>query len=257
MRSIFIILSFLYWYKKYRLTLAFENRRIFMDQLKSILKKHQHSFAPLVNFNQATDRILRLNFSATNADLKEYYISDTNWFTLYIKQTLLNAGARYGIGGYGEDRILYKRFKQFDGEEQRSIHLGTDIWCDEGTKIFAPLGGMVHSYAFNAREGDYGATIILQHQLDMVSFYTLYGHISLVDIGHLRKGMVITRGECFAHFGNAAENGNWPPHLHFQIIEDIRFQEGDYPGVCKPSEKEKYMANCPDADLIADMEQWL
>ena len=119
--------------------------------------------------------------------------------------------------------------------------MGIDIWGAENTKIFAPLGGMVYGFAYNGEDGDYGATIILQHQLDMVSFYTLYGHLSLKDIAPLRKGMVITRGECFAHFGNVKENGNWPPHLHFQIIEDIGFHESDYPGVCRASEKEKYL----------------
>ena len=34
------------------------------------------------------------------------------------------------------------------------------------------MGGMVHSFAFNDRHGDYGATLILSHQLDSVSFYT-------------------------------------------------------------------------------------
>ena len=229
----------------------------FMQELKIILKKHQQQFAAVVDFNASKDKLLSLDFTAGNLEIKEYYISDTNWFTLYVQQTLLNAGARYGIGGYGEDRGLYKRFKHFDGEEQRSIHLGIDIWGAENTKIFAPLGGMVYGFAYNGEDGDYGATIILQHQLDMVSFYTLYGHLSLKDIVPLRKGMVITRGECFAHFGNVKENGNWPPQLHFQIIEDIGFHESDYPGVCRASEKEKYLMNCPDPDLILGMNKWV
>ena len=66
-----------------------------------------------------------------------------------------------------------------------ALHLGTDIWGPVGTKIFAPLGGMVHSFAFNNNLGDYGATIILQHQLDTWNFYTLYGHLSLKDIGNI------------------------------------------------------------------------
>ena len=256
-----------------------------MDKLKTILKGHQQSFAPIVDFDPSRDKLLLLNFSSSNTGLKDYYISDTNWFILYLQQTLLSAGARYGIGGYGEDRILYKRYEKFgrqknaaspvhggrkeiagidavlesatDEDEPRSIHLGTDIWGPAGTKVYAPLGGMVHSFAYNNEPGDYGATIILQHQLDMVSFYSLYGHVSLADIAHLRKGMFITRGECFAHFGNEKENGGWPPHLHFQVIEDIRFAEGDYPGVCGPSEKEKYLANCPDGDLMLNMARWL
>jgi hypothetical protein len=50
-----------------------------------------------------------------------------------------------------------------------------------------------------------------------------------------------------------AENGNWPPHLHFQLIIDMQGMKGDYPGVCKFSERERYLANCPDADLLLNM----
>ena len=174
----------------------------------------------------------------------------------------------YGIGGYNEDRILYKRSKHFevsgsskvsplvsggDLEEARSIHLGIDIWAAAGTKVYVPLGGTVHSFAFNNNFSDYGATIILQHQLDTVVFYTLYGHLSLADLEPLQEGKYISRGELLGHFGPPAENGDWPPHLHFQIIEDMRLNKGDYPGVCTISEREKYLSNCPDADLILNM----
>ena len=116
---------------------------------------------------------------------------------------------------------------------------------------------MVHSFAYNDNFGDYGATIILLHQLETVAFHTLYGHLSLADISMLSEGAYITRGEVIGHFGEPAENGNWPPHLHFQIINDLQYKEGDYPGVCKLSESETYLANCPDADLILNMMQYL
>ena len=49
------------------------------------------------------------------------------------------------------------------------------------------------------------------------------------------------------------ENGHWPPHLHFQLIRELGDWSGDYPGVCKYSEKEKYLANSPDPDLMLGM----
>jgi murein DD-endopeptidase MepM/ murein hydrolase activator NlpD len=116
---------------------------------------------------------------------------------------------------------------------------------------------MVHSYAFNKNFGDYGATLILLHQLDTVTFYTLYGHLSLDDIARVTEFQYVIRGQVIGHFGKPEENGNWPPHLHFQVIRDMETYKGDYPGVCKFSEQKKYLANCPDPDLILNMMQYV
>ena len=131
-----------------------------------------------------------------------------------------------------------------------------DIWGKAGTPVFAPLGGMVHSFAFNDRKGDYGATIILLHQLDGIPFYSLYGHLSFRDLS-ISEGNYVNRGQEFAHFGDVHENGHWPPHLHLQLIFDIQMKQGDYPGVCKYSEREKYLANCPDPDFLANLNQFV
>jgi murein DD-endopeptidase MepM/ murein hydrolase activator NlpD len=121
----------------------------------------------------------------------------------------------------------------------------------------APLDGFVHSFAFRESYGDYGAVIILTHQLEGHSFYTLYGHLSLASIKNLNEGERIKKGEVFAEFGIPQENGNWPPHLHFQVIKDLEGMKGDYPGVCRYSEKKGYLLNCPDPDLILSMNQFV
>jgi hypothetical protein len=54
--------------------------------------------------------------------------------------------------------------------------------------------------------------------------------------------------------GIPAENGGWPPHLHFQCIVDMEGYMGDYPGVCKWSEREQYLRNCPDPIQLLDWE---
>jgi peptidoglycan LD-endopeptidase LytH len=97
----------------------------------------------------------------------------------------------------------------------------------------------------------------LLHQLDGHSFYSLYGHLSKRDIEPLKEGGYISVGQILGHFGEPHENGHWPPHLHFQIILDMQFKQGDYPGVCKYSEREQYLANCPDPDLILQMNKYL
>jgi peptidoglycan LD-endopeptidase LytH len=224
-------------------------------QLYNLLLHNQSIFNPVVEFYPATDKLLALDFTENNKELTEDIFTYTKHFTWYIDKKL--EGYKYGIGGYNEDRVLYKRSKHFDGKEKRTIHLGIDIWGATGTKVYAPIGGMVHSFAFNNIFGDYGATIILQHQIDTVVFHTLYGHLSLKDIASLHEGKYISRGELIGHFGEPSENGDWPPHLHFQIIDDMRINRGDYPGVCSITEREKYLSNCPDADLILNMRRYI
>lgn len=224
-----------------------------ISRLENVLIKNRGNFRQVVEFNPDKLKLVQLDFTNNNTALTPELIASTFNFSRYVNLELKNAGAAFGIGGYKEDRVLYKRSNRFGGEEPRSIHLGIDIWGPAGTKVFTPIGGTVHSFDFNDHFGDYGATIILQHQLDTIVFHTLYGHLSLKDLVPLQEGKFISRGELLGHFGEPSENGDWPPHLHFQVIEDMRVSKGDYPGVCAPSEREKYLANCPDPNLILNM----
>lgn len=214
---------------------------------------------PVVAFNPQRDKLLALDFTEQNKALTTTLIADTDLFSAYIQQQLNDADALYGIGGYNEHRTVYARSRVFDGAVEsaaRCIHLGVDIWGDAGTKVSAPFNATVHSFAFNDAFGDYGATIILAHQIAGAQFYSLYGHLALKDLDHLIEGKFIPAGEVFAHFGAPAENGHWPPHLHFQLIGDMENKKGDYPGVCSLSDREKYLNNCPDPDTLLNLIQW-
>lgn len=216
---------------------------------------------PVVSFDPVADHLLKLDFTRANKSLTPDIIEDTGEFSTYITDQLASVGARYGIGGYDEHRTVYSRSKVFDplqaGQEPRRLHLGTDIWGKAGEAVFAPLDASVHSFAFNNHYGDYGATLILLHQLEEFSFHSLYGHLSLKDLDGLKKGQVIKAGQLIAHFGEPSENGHWPPHLHFQLIIDMEGMTGDYPGVCKLSEREKYLSNCPDPDGLLGMMKYV
>lgn len=216
-------------------------------------------YQPVVVFDKNNDRLLLLDFTEANKELVSDIIDDTERFSVYVNTKLQIASARFGIGGYDEHRTVYSRSKVFDatnGEEPRRLHLGVDIWGEAYTPVFAPLDGTIHSFAFNDQYGDYGATIILHHIVNGSSFHSLYGHLSLRDLEGLTEGKKIKAGEEIAHFGEPHENGHWPPHLHFQLIIDMEGKKGDYPGVCKYSEREKYLANCPDPDLLLGMMQY-
>lgn len=219
----------------------------------------QLDIRPVVAFNPQRDKLLAMDFTEQNNALTTALIEDTSKFSQYITATLQAANAQFGIGGYNEHRTVYARSRVFDGAVEsaaRCIHLGIDIWGDAGTKVSAPLDATVHGFAFNEAYGDYGATIILMHQIAGASFYSLYGHLALKDIENLTEGKFIHAGEVFAHFGEPAENGQWPPHLHFQLILDMENKIGDYPGVCSLPNRQKYLNNCPDPDALLNLIQW-
>ncbi len=218
------------------------------------------AFHKVVPFDPAADKLLLLDFTAANTDLQESIWQDTQHLDAHIQMQLQRSGARYGIGGYNEHRVIYGRSQVFDGngitEEPRRLHLGLDIWGEAGTPEMAPANSILHSFAYNDAYADYGATIILQHESNGITWHSLYGHLSARDLIGLQEGSEIKAGTVIAHFGKPEENGQWPPHLHFQLILDMEGKKGDYPGVCRYSESEPYLRNCPDPDFILQMMQY-
>jgi murein DD-endopeptidase MepM/ murein hydrolase activator NlpD len=190
------------------------------------------------------------DFSDENKELDSIDLNDRDQFQSYINKKISENDASFGIGKYAENRILYRRFGLFESEDSRSFHLGLDIWMKAGTAISAPMDSVVHSFADNAHPGDYGPTIILSHRFQSMTFYTLYGHLSKDSFKGIEKGKEIKAGKTFCRLGKWEENLLWPPHLHFQVIRDMQSYEGDFPGVCNFDEREKWMDNCPDPNLL-------
>jgi murein DD-endopeptidase MepM/ murein hydrolase activator NlpD len=225
---------------------------MFADEIALLLKKNQSLFEPVVDFNPKTEKVISLDFTSNNASLKAEIFGDTLLFSNYVAALLSAENAKYGIGGYLEERNLYARSSHFNSAEgeARRLHLGVDIWGEANTAVYSFFDAKVHSYAFNDHFGDYGATIILEHELENTTFYSLYGHLSLANLDGLFVGKSIKKGQQFADFGIAEENGHWPPHLHLQLICNMDDYFGDYPGVAKIAEKELWASKIPDANLI-------
>ncbi|MDP2648414.1 MAG: peptidoglycan DD-metalloendopeptidase family protein [bacterium] len=194
---------------------------------------------------------LRFDFSKQNPDIWHVNMADANMLQAYIDKALTKNVRAWGMGGYGEDRFFYEESPLFkSGDEYRSIHIGLDIWLPSGTELYAPLEATVHSFRCNDNFLDYGPTILLQHDLRGVVFYTLYGHLSKDSLKGLHEGKRVASGERIATLGTVKENGSWPPHLHWQIIGDMLGKNGDYSGVVVPSEREKYLNICPDPEIL-------
>ena len=216
-----------------------------------ILKENRDFFSRVIDIELSNKNVHVLDLSEMNSELYQIDIDDTEVLTNFIFDTIRKNKKKVGVGGYFEDRLIYKRSKHFDNDgEPRSIHLGIDIWIEAGTPIYSPLPGIVHSYNNNTTYGDYGPTLILEHLIEGETFYTLYGHLSIESIEDKRKGQQVRRGDVIAKVGDEKVNGNWPPHLHLQVITDLLGNEGDFPGVAPPSAKEYFHKLCVDPNLI-------
>ena len=220
-------------------------------KLQSLLNENPCTIARVVDFDAVADSLYRFDLTAENKDLHHAIISDPVIFSNWVNEKLVSCICKYGIGGYLENRTIYSGIPLFEtGGEPRFMHLGVDIWADAGTAVYSPLAGKIHSYRDNNKHGDYGPAIILEHNLGGLTVFSLYGHLSRKSLAGLYVGKEVHVGQKIAEFGAIEENGHWPPHLHFQLMFDMEGNVGDYPGACRHSEKEKYVLNVPDPQLL-------
>jgi len=224
-----------------------------MSALPTLLARHRAALAPLLPGQPLRGPgVAQLDFTAANPRLTHpEQLRDTALFDRIVQAMLAEQRATVGVGGYLENRVIYRRSPHFDAAaEARSLHLGLDVWVPAGTPVAAPLPATVHSLADNNHFGDYGPTIILQHELEGQAFYTLYGHLTRTDLPALQPGQALRAGQVFAHVGPYPENGDWPPHLHFQVMTTMDGRQGDFPGVAAPSEREHWAEVCLDPWLL-------
>ena len=211
-------------------------------------------FTPVVDAGFSVSDYVELDLSVNNPDLLEKELSSAQSLSKYISGFLGRTGKKVAWGGYNEIRGLYRRSELFSAEVEedlkRNIHLGTDLWVDAGTAVLAVLDAEVHSFRDNDNFGDYGPTIILQHEKEGQNFYTLYGHLSRKSLEGLKEGAKIKQGQVIGFLGEPSENGDYAPHLHFQVIRDLMGQQGDFPGVTSKKDQKEYLQNCPDPNLL-------
>ena len=224
------------------------------ERLAAWLREHPQASSKVVDI-EPEDKFHPLDFTANNHELSVDLVNDAAKFSQWVNDKLAANHCRYGIGGYLELRTIYDNRQQFetDAQERRNLHLGIDIWADAGTPVYAPLKGKIHSFQDNNHFGDYGPTIVLEHDLNGFTLYSLYGHLSRKNLVGLSVGQGIEAGQHIANFGTAAENGSWPPHLHFQLMLNMDGHWGDYPGACKLPERDRYLEVIVDPGVVLGM----
>lgn len=211
-------------------------------------------FTPVIDASYTRDMYVPIDLSENNAALVGINISSSDDFSVFLDNYLKGEGEEVAYGGYNEVRKLYRRSELFtasaEEENNRNIHIGMDLWVQEGTGVLAALDGRIHSFRDNAAFGDYGPTIILEHNINDQVFFTLYGHLSRASLRTLEVGQEVKQANKIAELGDPSENGDYAPHLHFQIIKDMQGKKGDYPGVAGKKDIDFYLQNCPDPDLL-------
>jgi murein DD-endopeptidase MepM/ murein hydrolase activator NlpD len=216
-----------------------------------ILKKYHSDFAAVIPGLRKQD-LMPLDLSDPSDLLNGIDIKDTRKFHNYLFDEVLRGKA--GIGGFFENRAIYRRSTHYDGEEARSLHLGLDIWMPAGTPLHSPLEGTLHSLQDNRGFGNYGPTIITEHQLEGQTFFLLYGHLDGDSLKLGQPGGQIEQGQLIGRIGDFPENGDWPPHLHWQMMTDMLGNRGDFPGVAAPSERDYYLQFCVNPEYILKLE---
>ncbi|MBI6115799.1 peptidoglycan DD-metalloendopeptidase family protein [Salegentibacter maritimus] len=219
----------------------------FLSQLTS-------GFTQVLDVNLKEEDYIVIDLSENNIELGKVDVSSSRAFSNYITEYLNSFGKKVAFGGYSEVRKLYRRSELFtaseDEDSNRNIHLGLDFWADAHTDVLAVLDGKIHSFNDNNNFGDYGPTIIIEHSFQEKKFYSLYGHLSRASLENLKSEMPIKKGEKIGELGTAEENGDYAPHLHFQIIEDLDEKIGDFPGVTSRKDLDFYLQNCPDPNYL-------
>lgn len=221
-----------------------------MTSLQKVLQDQNDVKVIVANIDHKN--YVAFDLSAVRTDQLSLDLTNAAEFENFVEDHLAKNNAEVAFGGYLEKRDLYRRSENFKNniEDERNIHIGLDLWIKAGTSVLSALDGKIHSFQNNTAHGDYGPTIILEHKIDEQTFYTLYGHLSLESLEGKTVGQLVKKGEKIAELGKPPVNGDYAPHLHFQIIKDMENKIGDYPGVCSAHDVEHYKANCPDPELL-------
>ena len=226
-----------------------------LEKFNQFLNQLSKKSLPVIDADISMNKFIKIDLSEKNKKQFDFDISSSREWENYLHSYLNKGNFEVAFGGYLEQRNIYDRSDYFKNlneneNEKRNIHLGIDLWCKKNTKVLAVLDGKVHSFSNNNNFGNYGPTLILKHKIDGHKFYTLYGHLSLSSLKNMKKGSKFLKGNTIGFLGDSSVNGDYSPHLHFQIIRDLENNFGDYPGVASKKNIDFYKNNCPDPNLL-------
>ncbi len=253
------------------------------------LQSQHGQFAPLTGHDLSTMPVLGLDLSAGSTLVSSNPTDNAaEPFTQRIFARMREAGAEIGVGGYDEARLIYASDNYATGkvtDERRTVHMAIDLSLPAGALLYAPLDGVVYGFEDATARLDYGPVIVLKHEVPSsesrvpspeqvtsdqqdepqpthkardsgletphaLAFYTLYGHLGRDSLEGLYVGKKIAKGEKFASIGAPPVNGDWWPHVHFQVITDMLDISCNFNGVALDSQRNTWRSISPDPNLI-------
>ena len=163
----------------------------------------------------------------------------------------------FDIGKYNEMRLGMYETELFNDTKntvqgftgRRIIHIGVDIGGGVGTPVRSFYDGIVYKFGYNPAKGDYGHCIVVQYKINGTDVWGLYGHLSARSVQFKFEGKAVKKGEVIGWFGDRNENGDWPPHVHFQL-SFIKPTTHDLPGVVSIDDHKMAEKQFPDPRLV-------
>lgn len=210
---------------------------------------HLHNLFPTILKNEAVHIDLSIKNTTVN---KASEFNNPTFFEGKLSEIQQLNPNKIIAGGYLEKRALYTSdiYNAENSSEKRNIHLGIDFWLPENTPIHTLFEGEIICAVHQKDYKGYGGFIILKHTFNNLKFYTLYGHLSEKSTLQHKTGNTLKKGDNIGVLGNYEENGNWVPHLHFQIMLSLLHFKNDFPGVALESEITYWKSICPNPNLL-------
>ena len=223
-------------------------------KLRNWLRNNSNKFTEICNYPMKSSKKTFFDLSAGSDDILAFEkAGDTKGQSDYIFSRMADEKSLIGIGHYMEDRIVYDTdaFAIENSTERRTMHMGVDLFLKPEEPIYAPYDGKIIAVRNRNFKGDYGAVILMQHEIDDgQKFWTLYGHLSQATLNHVKDGDQIAAGDTLAWVGDHPDNGDWPPHLHFQIYSHLLDMGASIDGVAPLSLLSIWQDISPDPNLI-------
>ena len=236
-------------------------RPLLEDQAATLewIRSQRGRFAPLLGSQAAMDAAVMVDLSVgSHLTAGDDLALDAQRLGARIDALLAEHGQRVGIGYYNEARMIYTehffRRGPRETDDRRTVHLGVDVFAPAGTPVHAPLAGEVMLVDRRDVRQDYGPVVVLRHQPPgLTPFWTLYGHLSAESVAGLKAGDTVAAGQMFARMGTPAENVDWPPHVHLQLVIAPLADPSAAPGVAFPAEALAFSRLCPNPAALINL----